>query len=490
MRMYNLNWHLKDNQSVQSQLVSDRKALNLMLFTKIGDTVEDQIQPNDFFNMQFFLDSSSYIKFNLSVSAKSQIGFYADKATPPTYTKFKLFEAINANSLVNKRQSNLVNTGFVHYLEQGLWYVSLLNDNKNPIKFRLKAEYHTQSMISNCPKNCMGKGDCVNNKCQCFPGYSGLDCSQSTCPVLCNGHGKYENGKCVCDTLWHGSECEIPIDQCEVSDCNKNGECMNGKCMCYPGYDGIYCEKKTCLSQNCSNNGVCMQGQCMCFTNYTGEDCSQLVNFKSNLCSSNGKFNYETKSCECYKSWLGPDCSKNENCLDNLCNKCKNGYTGLNCVTKVPLSCDSRCNGHGLCLNGTCSCSPGYQGRNCDINSCPKGCNTNGVCERLANNKYQCVCSPGWTGKACDVQIEMVCNDDIDNDGDGLTDCMDSECCVFDNCKLSLACQSSPEPKDRLLRKQPPSLSASFFDKMRFLIEDSSVQSFAYSNSFLERYLF
>jgi teneurin len=64
---------------------------------------------------------------------------------------------------------------------------------------------------------------------------------------------------------------------------------------------------------------------------------------------------------------------------------------------------------------------------------------------------------------------------------------MDSECCVFDNCKLSLACSGSPEPKDRLLRKQPPSLSATFFDKMRFLIEDGSVQSFANSNSFTER---
>jgi teneurin len=101
--------------------------------------------------------------------------------------------------------------------------------------------------------------------------------------------------------------------------------------------------------------------------------------------------------------------------------------------------------------------------------------------------KYHCSCNIGWTGVSCDTQIEMICNDGIDNDNDGLTDCYDSECCVYDSCKLSLACNMAPEPKDRLLRKQPPSVTASFFDKMRFLIEDGSVQSFADSLSFTKR---
>jgi len=28
-----------------------------------------------------------------------------------------------------------------------------------------------------CPRNCMGRGTCVNNKCQCRSGYSGIDCA-------------------------------------------------------------------------------------------------------------------------------------------------------------------------------------------------------------------------------------------------------------------------------------------------------------------------
>ena len=30
-----------------------------------------------------------------------------------------------------------------------------------------------------CPKNCMGRGECINNQCKCSPGYIGLDCSIS-----------------------------------------------------------------------------------------------------------------------------------------------------------------------------------------------------------------------------------------------------------------------------------------------------------------------
>lgn len=488
MKKYNLNWHLKD-KNAQLVTITERKPINLMLFTKIGDTIEDQIEPNELFNMQFYLDTSSYIKFNLSISAKSQIGFYADKGTPPTFTKFKIFETFNSNSVVSSQKKNLVNTGFVHYLDQGLWYISILNDNKFSIKFSLKTQFHSQ-LVSGCENNCFGKGDCINNKCVCYPGFTGTDCSQTKCPVLCNGHGKYENGRCNCETQWHGDECETPIDQCEIKDCNQNGECMNGICMCYQGYTGKFCDSKTCKVADCSNNGLCINGVCKCFSNFTGFDCSQQVRLpKTNLCSSNGFFNYETNSCQCFQNWNGSDCSINQNCLNSECSKCKNGWSGEKCMKKLPLLCDSRCNAHGLCINGTCSCSPGYQGRNCDIDSCPNGCSSHGVCETLPNNGYHCVCNPGWTGKACEVGIELICNDDIDNDGDGLTDCMDSECCVYDNCKLSLACQSAPEPKDRLLRKQPPSISASFFDKMRFLIEDSSVQSFAYSNSFIERYL-
>lgn len=97
------------------------------------------------------------------------------------------------------------------------------------------------------------------------------------------------------------------------------------------------------------------------------------------------------------------------------------------------------------------------------------------------------MCKTGWTGKDCSHLIETSCSDDVDNDGDGLTDCADTECCSTDECKDSLMCLKSPDPLEILLRKPPPSVTASFYQKMKFLVEEGSVQSYAHRDDYSER---
>jgi hypothetical protein len=118
MRIYNLDWQLKDqqnnNNNNNNQLNSFKYYANgnherklAFLSRKIGDTIEDQIMPNEFFNIQYNIDSPMYIKFNLTVNKNSNLGFYAEKHAPPTFTKFKFFETINGNSLLSKNTVSL-----------------------------------------------------------------------------------------------------------------------------------------------------------------------------------------------------------------------------------------------------------------------------------------------------------------------------------------------------------------------------------------------
>lgn len=68
-------------------------------------------------------------------------------------------------------------------------------------------------------------------------------------------------------------------------------------------------------------------------------------------------------------------------------------------------------------------------------------------------------------------------------------DCADAECCSFENCKLSPLCLTSHDPIDILLRKQPPAVTASFFQRTRFIVEEGSVQNYAEVSAFNARWV-
>ena len=72
---------------------------------------------------------------------------------------------------------------------------------------------------------------------------------------------------------------------------------------------------------------------------------------------------------------------------------------------------------------------------------------------------------------------------------DGLTDCEDPECCENPVCAKSQLCHTVSLPIDILLRKQPPAATASFFERMKFIIEDKGLQSYVQRAGFNERYV-
>lgn len=70
---------------------------------------------------------------------------------------------------------------------------------------------------------------------------------------------------------------------------------------------------------------------------------------------------------------------------------------------------------------------------------------------------------------------------------DGMIDCSDSECCNSPSCAEHIMCLASNDPLDVLLRKQPPSVTASFYQRVKFLVEEHSVQSYAHLDEYSER---
>lgn len=70
---------------------------------------------------------------------------------------------------------------------------------------------------------------------------------------------------------------------------------------------------------------------------------------------------------------------------------------------------------------------------------------------------------------------------------DGMIDCSDSECCSHVNCTEHLMCIASSDPVEVLLRKQPPSVTAEFYQRVKFLVEERSVQSYAHMDEYTEK---
>ncbi|KYN39336.1 Teneurin-3 [Trachymyrmex septentrionalis] len=465
-------------------------------FAQVGlsQKLSKEIPPYGYWNMQFYQSEAAYVRFDYNIPRGASIGVYARRNALPTHTQYDLLEVLSGFKARTTRASHpSIKKEVTKYMEPGHWFLSLYNDDGDPHEVSFIAVI-AEDMTHNCPNGCSGKGECLLGHCQCKPGFGGEDCSESVCPVLCSQRGEYINGECQCNPGWKGKECSLRHDECEVPDCNGHGHCTNGKCNCVRGYKGKYCEEVDCPHPTCSGHGFCAEGTCICKKGWKGADCSQMDKEALQClpdCSGHGNFDLETQTCVCEPMWSGDDCSKelcdldcgpHGHCVDNACD-CLPGWSGELCNLK---QCDPRCNEHGQCKNGTCLCVTGWNGKHCTMEGCPNSCSGHGQCRVSNDAQWECQCYNGWDGKDCNVLLEQNCNDGRDNDKDGLIDCADPECCSNHICHSSQLCVSAPKPIDILLRKQPPAITASFFERMKFLIDEGSLQNYARQETFNE----
>ncbi|XP_034961030.1 teneurin-2 isoform X3 [Zootoca vivipara] len=464
---------------------------------EVGRRVTQEVPQGVFWRSQIHITQPQFLKFNISLGKDALFAVYIRRGLPPSHVQYDFMERLDGKEkwsvVESPRERRSIQTlvqneaVFVQYLDVGSWHLAFYNDGKD----KEVVSFNTVILdsVQDCPRNCHGNGECVSGICHCFPGYHGADCAKAACPVLCSGNGQYTKGACLCYSGWKGPECDVPISQCIDPSCGGHGSCIEGNCVCSVGYKGENCEEVDCLDPSCSNHGVCVNGECLCSPGWGGLNCELPRAQCPDQCSGHGTYLSDTGLCNCDPNWMGPDCSvevcsvdcgTHGVCIGGAC-RCEEGWTGVACDQRV---CHPRCTEHGTCKDGKCECREGWNGEHCTIDGCPDLCNGNGRCT-LGQNSWQCVCQTGWRGPGCNVAMETSCADNKDNEGDGLVDCLDPDCCLQSTCQNSLLCRGSRDPLDIIQQSHSGSPTVkSFYDRIKLLVGKDSTHIIPGENPF------
>ncbi|XP_040604397.1 teneurin-2 isoform X7 [Mesocricetus auratus] len=473
---------------------------------EVGRRVTQEVPPGVFWRSQIHISQPQFLKFNISLGKDALFGVYIRRGLPPSHAQYDFMERLDGKEkwsvVESPRERRSIQTlvqneaVFVQYLDVGLWHLAFYNDGKD--KEMVSFNTVVLDSVQDCPRNCHGNGECVSGLCHCFPGFLGADCAKAACPVLCSGNGQYSKGTCQCYSGWKGAECDVPTNQCIDPSCGGHGSCIDGNCVCAAGYKGEHCEEVDCLDPTCSSHGVCVNGECLCSPGWGGLNCELARVQCPDQCSGHGTYLPDSGLCSCDPNWMGPDCSvevcsvdcgTHGVCIGGAC-RCEEGWTGAACDQRV---CHPRCIEHGTCKDGKCECREGWNGEHCTIgrqtagtetDGCPDLCNGNGRCT-LGQNSWQCVCQTGWRGPGCNVAMETSCADNKDNEGDGLVDCLDPDCCLQSACQNSLLCRGSRDPLDIIQQGQTdwPAVK-SFYDRIKLLAGKDSTHIIPGDNPF------
>uniref|UniRef100_A0A671NMG3 Teneurin-2 n=1 Tax=Sinocyclocheilus anshuiensis TaxID=1608454 RepID=A0A671NMG3_9TELE len=444
---------------------------------ELGQRVSQDVPPGVFWRSLLHLRQPHFLKFNISLGKDALFGVYMRQGLPPSHAQYDYMERLDGKEkwsvIESPRERRSIQTVvqneaiFVQYLDPGTWHLAFYNDGKQkePISFSTVA----LDSVEECPQNCHGNGECMSGACHCFPGFHGTDCSKVACPVLCSGNGQYSKGVCMCYSGWKGLECDVPQGQCIDSSCGGHGICTQGSCTCEAGYRGESCEEVACLDPTCSGHGSCVSGQCHCKPGWSGPLCDVSRAQCPDQCNGHGAYSPDTGLCSCDPNWMGPDCS-----------------TGVfpSAIFTFSLTVFSSCAAiysnlslnliEAIKKNKISQCEQGWNGEHCTIDGCPGLCNGNGQCI-MGQNSWHCECHTGWRGPGCSVAMETSCNDNKDNEGDGLVDCMDPDCCTQSSCVTNPLCRGSRDPLQVIQQSQSEVQKVpSFYDRIKMLVGKDS----------------
>jgi hypothetical protein len=210
----------------------------------------------------------------------------------------------------------------------------------------------------------------------------------------------------------------VNFDVVAIATCSSHADCD----------DGVYCNG----AEMCGAGGTCEAG--------TPVSCADDGLF------CNGSEQCSEAAMACIS--VNPPCGLDEQCIEDgqYCAllSCGNGVCeiGEDCST-CPSDCISGPGGgtEQACFKGVAdgSCRPNKEDASC-IDCSPGYCCGDGVCTVGAEDSFNCALDCG------SEPIAEICDNGLDDDGDGATDCADSDCSTFSGCL-------EPPPQDCGLKK-------------------------------------
>lgn len=168
-----------------------------------------------------------------------------------------------------------------------------------------KSNHRIRAVSAVCTFICENGGRCVgDDKCQCLPGWTGVDCATPICTSCGTNKVCVAPETCRCKPGFNGTMCDEPLCQ---QTCYNNGICSApDTCSCKPGWFDANCTTPVC-SQTCGNGGNCTApNQCACPDEWRGIDCRIPV--CNQTCLHDG-FCVAPNTCACSPQWTNYDCS-------------------------------------------------------------------------------------------------------------------------------------------------------------------------------------
>uniref|UniRef100_A0A8B9KB38 Si:dkey-237h12.3 n=1 Tax=Astyanax mexicanus TaxID=7994 RepID=A0A8B9KB38_ASTMX len=400
---------------------------------EVGQQVGQAVPPAVFWRTNMEMERPRFLKFNISIQKNALIGVYGRKGLPPSHTQYDFVELLDGSRLITRERVQLdpdLRDGTERPVSvQHAGFIQFLQAGVWHLAF-----YNDGRNVEPVSYNTMVLGEFTFMFAQIK--------TETEIVALCVKTKQYSAQVCVC------------------------GKLLNSAANQYSGHPG---GTGGAFWVHCSGHGTFQSetSTCVCEANWTGPDCS------SELCT--------------------PDCSAHGVCIGGVC-RCTEGWAGPGCEEA---ECVPRCGEHGVCREGKCECEQGWTGERCNIgelitaagvnpeNSCPGLCNNNGRCV-LDQNGWHCLCQSGWRGAGCDVAMETLCSDGKDNEGDGLLDCMDPDCCLQSSCQDQPYCKGAPDPTATPQPPQTPtsSLTLAFYQRVSFLAASGGTHRIPGENPF------